>query len=178
LLALLRAQPYSPRYQGKGFTNFSLHVCISGNFRSTWVAFFFSQLTLSTLLPHDTKSNMWIVFLDISVGSAITPLFIHVLIFTAHSYFGGGLSVGRVCYVPMRFSYHGLTALSGPGPPFYRGFTITLRHTTLGKTSLDERSVRRRDVYLQVTTVTLNHFVHKVSLYFPTPAVNWRLLEW
>jgi hypothetical protein len=25
---------------------------------------------------------------------------------------------------------------SGPGPPYYRGFTITLRHTTLGRTPL------------------------------------------
>jgi hypothetical protein len=27
---------------------------------------------------------------------------------------------------------------SGPGPPHCRGFTIKLRHTTLGTTSLDE----------------------------------------
>ena len=30
------------------------------------------------------------------------------------------------------FSY-GATAPSGPGPPHYQGFTITLRHTTLGR---------------------------------------------
>jgi len=35
----------------------------------------------------------------------------------------------------------------GPGP-HYRGFTITLRHTTLGKTPLDEWSTHRRDLYL------------------------------
>jgi hypothetical protein len=28
---------------------------------------------------------------------------------------------------------NGVTAPSGPGPPHYRGFTITLRHTTLGR---------------------------------------------
>jgi hypothetical protein len=33
-------------------------------------------------------------------------------------------------------------------PPHYRGFTITLRHTTLGKTHLDEWSSRHRDLYL------------------------------
>ena len=33
---------------------------------------------------------------------------------------------------------HGATAPSGPGYPLYRGFTITLRHTTLGRTPLDE----------------------------------------
>ena len=27
---------------------------------------------------------------------------------------------------------------SGPGPPHYRSFTITLRHTTIGRTPLDE----------------------------------------
>jgi len=27
---------------------------------------------------------------------------------------------------------------SGQGPPHYQGFTITLRHTTLGRTPLDE----------------------------------------
>ena len=37
---------------------------------------------------------------------------------------------------------------SGPGPPHYRGFVITLRHTTLGRTSLDEWSARRTDLYL------------------------------
>jgi hypothetical protein len=35
-----------------------------------------------------------------------------------------------------------------PGHPHYRGFTITLRHTTLGRTPLDEWSARRRDLYL------------------------------
>ena len=33
--------------------------------------------------------------------------------------------------------FHGATATSELGPPFYRGFTITLsRHTTLGRTPL------------------------------------------
>ena len=31
---------------------------------------------------------------------------------------------------------HGETAPSGPEPPHYRGFTITLRHTTFGRTPL------------------------------------------
>jgi hypothetical protein len=37
---------------------------------------------------------------------------------------------------------------SGPRPPHYRGFAITLRHTTLGRTHLDEWLARRRDIYL------------------------------
>ena len=37
---------------------------------------------------------------------------------------------------------------NGSGPSHYRGFMITLRHTTLGVTPLDEGSVRRRDLCL------------------------------
>ena len=33
------------------------------------------------------------------------------------------------------FFVYGATARSGPGPPHYRGFTITLKHTTLGEGS-------------------------------------------
>jgi len=36
---------------------------------------------------------------------------------------------------------------SGPGPPYSRGFTITLRRITVGRTLLDEWSARRRDFY-------------------------------
>ena len=32
---------------------------------------------------------------------------------------------------------HITKALSGPGPPYYSGFAITLRHTTIGSTLLD-----------------------------------------
>jgi hypothetical protein len=39
--------------------------------------------------------------------------------------------------------------LGGLGRLIVRGFTITLfRHTTLGRTPLDEGSARRRDLYL------------------------------
>jgi hypothetical protein len=40
------------------------------------------------------------------------------------------------------------TASCGSGPPQYRGFTITLGHTTADRTSLDELSGQRRDLYL------------------------------
>jgi len=45
------------------------------------------------------------------------------------------------------FSPHGVLAPSGPGPPRYRGFPMTVRHSTLGRTPLDEWSARRRDLY-------------------------------
>jgi len=38
------------------------------------------------------------------------------------------------------FFYQGATAPSGPRPPHCRGFVFTLRHTTLGRTPLEERS--------------------------------------
>jgi hypothetical protein len=51
-----------------------------------------------------------------------------------------------VCFFAM--AKHAPPPPSGPGLSHYRGFTITLRHTTLGRTPLDERSARRRDLYL------------------------------
>jgi len=36
------------------------------------------------------------------------------------------------------FFFHGAAAPSGPGPPHYRCLVITLRHTTHGRTPLDE----------------------------------------
>ena len=45
-------------------------------------------------------------------------------------------------------SRHVATAPTGPEPPHYRAFTITLRHTTFSRTPPDEWSARRRDFYL------------------------------
>ena len=52
-------------------------------------------------------------------------------------------------------SLHDATDPSGPGPPHYRSFTITLKHTTLGRTPLNELSARGRDLYL-TTHITHN----------------------
>jgi hypothetical protein len=46
---------------------------------------------------------------------------------------------GIVCVcVCVIYLFCGATAPSGPEPPQYRGYTITLRHTTLGRTPVDE----------------------------------------
>jgi hypothetical protein len=50
---------------------------------------------------------------------------------------------------------------NGQGPPHYRSFTIILRHTTLGRTPLDEWSARRRELYLK----TLNNRKRRTSMY-------------
>ena len=47
------------------------------------------------------------------------------------------------------FLFHGMMAPRGPGLPHCRGFTITLRHTTL-----DGWSARRRDLYLTTHNTT------------------------
>ena len=56
---------------------------------------------------------------------------------------------------------------SGPGPPHYRGFMITLRHTTFRRTPLYEWSARRRDLHLTThkthkrqTSMTQAEFEH------------------
>ena len=49
--------------------------------------------------------------------------------------------------------------LVGQGPPHYRSFTTTLRHTTLGRTPLDEWSARRRELYLTA------HNTHKRQIF-------------
>jgi len=47
-----------------------------------------------------------------------------------------------------KYYSHGSTAPIGPQPPHYRDFTITTRHTLLGRTPLYEWSARRTDLHL------------------------------
>jgi hypothetical protein len=55
-----------------------------------------------------------------------------------------------------KLSYaHGATASIGPRPPQCRSFTITLRHTTFGRTHLNEWQAGRRNLYLKT------HNTHK-----------------
>jgi len=48
---------------------------------------------------------------------------------------------------PWDLFFYGTPAPSESGPPHYRGITITLRHTTLGRIPLNQWSARRRDLY-------------------------------
>jgi hypothetical protein len=61
----------------------------------------------------------------------------------------------------VRFLIPWRTAPSRPGPPHYQDFTVTIRHTTAGRTPLDEGSNHRRDPYL--TT----HNSHKRKIAMP-----------
>ena len=65
-----------------------------------------------------------------------------------------------ILHVILCYFYHGATAPNGPRLD-YRGFMITLRHTTVGRTPLDEWSVRPRDLCL--TT----HNIHKRQTSMP-----------
>jgi hypothetical protein len=68
---------------------------------------------------------------------------------------------------------HGATATIRPVPHF-RYFTITLRHTTLGRTPLDEWSARRRDLFL--TTHTRDKTSVPPAGFEPaTPTSKWPL---
>ena len=55
------------------------------------------------------------------------------------------------------YIFHGVIAATGPGPPHYRGSTITLTQHT----QYDEWSARRRDLYL--TTQTLTADIHALG---------------
>jgi len=61
------------------------------------------------------------------------------------------------CHISTLVFFYGATAPRGPGPPHCRGFTVTLRHTALGRTPLDEWSARRRDLYLQTHNIHKKH---------------------
>ena len=92
---------------------------------------------------HNTHFNIFILCNDKCTCCAVTvPEYKYINVFNVTKF--------------TRFSFrHGAKALSGPRPPHYRGFTITLKHTTVGRTPLDEWSARRRDLYL--TTHSTQH---------------------
>jgi hypothetical protein len=64
--------------------------------------------------------------------------------------------------------FHEATAPSGPGFPYYWGFTITLRHITLGRTLLDEWSARHRDLYLTKQNTQKRHTSMSPAGFEPT----------
>jgi hypothetical protein len=57
------------------------------------------------------------------------------------------LGANHVFYVVLcDISSRGARSPIGLGPPDYRGFTITLRYTTLHRIPLDERSAQLKDL--------------------------------
>ena len=78
--------------------------------------------------------------------------------FVSHSYCMPHLSHNPWFFA---FLYHGATAPIGPGRPHYRGFKITLRHTTLGRTPPEEWSTRHRELY------RTTHDTHERQTFMP-----------
>jgi hypothetical protein len=77
-------------------------------------------------------------------------------------------------YVRVYIFFHGTTPPIEPGPPHYRGFTITLRHTTLDRTPVDVWPARRRDLYL-TTHNTHNRQTSMSPAWFePAIPASWR----
>jgi hypothetical protein len=58
------------------------------------------------------------------------------------------------------FFSHDIVAPNWPGPSHCREFIITLRHTTLVRTALDERSERRSDLYLTIHNLNKKTYIH------------------
>ena len=76
--------------------------------------------------------------------------------------------------IKFTFFLRALTAPSGPGPPHYLGFTITLRHTTLGRIPLDGLSARRRKLYLATVDIRKETSIHTAAGFEPAIAANKR----
>jgi len=57
---------------------------------------------------------------------------------------------------------------SGPRPPHSWGSAITYRHTTLGRTSLDEWSARHRDLNLTTQSILKKHTCMPAAGFEPT----------
>jgi len=71
------------------------------------------------------------------------------------------IHVHQYKYISLQFFFPWRNGPSGPAPPHYQGFTITLRHTTIGSIPLNEWSTRSRDLYLTI------HNTHKRQTSMP-----------
>jgi len=67
-----------------------------------------------------------------------------MFIYQAGYYYGRDYTESSNAPLLYSLFFHGFSDPNGPRPPQCRCFTITLRHTTPGRTPLDEWSVRRR----------------------------------
>jgi len=81
-----------------------------------------------------------------------------------HFYFIRNVTCFSVACVHYAYGFpRDATEPSGPGLPYQPGFTITLRHISLGKTPLNEWSARLRYLYLTA------HDPHKKQTSIPPP---------
>jgi len=72
-------------------------------------------------------------------------------------------------YTVTLFYFRGAIASDGLGRPYFRGFTITLRHTTLGGNPQNELLVQCGDLYLTTLNIHDTHpYPCRVSNSIPT----------
>jgi len=72
------------------------------------------------------------------------------------------------------FSFYGATGRNEPGPTRYRDFTITLRHTTISRTHLDEWSTRRNYLWLTKHNTPKRHTCMPLAGFESSvPASEW-----
>jgi len=77
-------------------------------------------------------------------------------------------------YVDYVNFFNGETAPSGSRPPHCRSYMITLRHSTLDRTPLDEWSARRRNLYRTThNTHSRQTSIHPVEIKPKIPASKW-----
>jgi hypothetical protein len=112
----------------------------------------------TALLPNVSLTGIRRL-LDINILQSDFPLGSH---HQGQSHSSEGLTLLIIMPVEILHLFsNGATAPRGTGPPHYRGFTITFRHTTPRRTPLDEWSARRKGLYLT------KHNTHKRQTSMP-----------
>jgi hypothetical protein len=96
----------------------------------------FPKIRLKIILPSTPGSPQW------SPSLSSPKHYKHKLVFCI---FSGVLKPNELSD---NFFFHDAITPIRAQPTHYRGFIITLRHNTFGRTPLDEWSARRRDLYL------------------------------
>ena len=89
----------------------------------------------------------------------IQRLKVYLLVTSGPHQVGNGIALPlHSVTLKMRIDFFHIAAVpSGSRPPQYLGFTITLKHTTLVRTSLDEWSARPRELYLKTHSTHKSH---------------------
>jgi len=101
-----------------------------------------STLSQNNTFAVDIVTSFYWTVICIPIGTYVYVFWFILLSSRSHS-----LAIVDGREVQQEFFFHDVTAPSGPGPPLSRGFTATLKHTTLSKTPLDEWSARRSGLF-------------------------------
>ena len=100
------------------------------------IIFHYNLLIHSTVTTQITEKLLIIGLNSDSILVIIRHLYENGHDVLTHDMNASGAKRGLDLLIPSFF--HDATAHSGPGPPHFRGFIITLRHTTLGRNPLEK----------------------------------------